>query len=231
MARASSATVYQPPILASSRSDELYSSWAKRKYASRLLMNPWCDEEISIGAELLSHDQATLVLYQSLLPKVLNSCGPIIRDTYSCLIFQGSSTIIDRIYGPRLRVSSPASLAQVLTTFYCSTWDNIYTPCSSALMFRRPAATAGGSDEVYLDFRSPRLAQEVWDQLIHLGYEDALACFSPFRYNPAETVAGQWLFQVIARKQICREMTQSKNLPPLQEMRLCEGTRNDLYRR
>lgn len=37
------------PILASSRTDEPYSSWAKRKCTSRLVMNPWSDEEIYIG--------------------------------------------------------------------------------------------------------------------------------------------------------------------------------------
>ncbi len=167
-------------------------------------------------AELLSRDQATLVLYQSLLPEVLNFCGPIIRDIYICLLSQGSTTIIDHAYGPHPSVFSPASLTQVLTTFHCSTWDNADIPCSAALMFRRPAPNAGASDEAYLDFRSPRLAQEVWDQLIHLGYENAKACFSLFRYNPAQTVAGRWLFEVIAHNQICQEF---------QEMSLVEGTR------
>ncbi|KAK0236530.1 hypothetical protein EDD85DRAFT_1006019, partial [Armillaria nabsnona] len=34
------------PILASSRPDELRSRWAKRKCASRIILNPWSDEEI-----------------------------------------------------------------------------------------------------------------------------------------------------------------------------------------
>ncbi|PBK82417.1 hypothetical protein ARMGADRAFT_737646 [Armillaria gallica] len=101
---------YILPILASSRSDESYSSWAKRRSASRLVMNPWSDEEISIGVELFSCDQAMLVLYQSLLPKALNFCGPIILDIHSCLLSQGLTTITDHIYGPHPRVSSPASL-------------------------------------------------------------------------------------------------------------------------
>ncbi|KAK0194477.1 hypothetical protein F5146DRAFT_438160 [Armillaria mellea] len=40
---------YMFPILASSRSDEPYSGWAQRTAASRLVMNPWSDEEICIG--------------------------------------------------------------------------------------------------------------------------------------------------------------------------------------
>ncbi|KAG7447095.1 uncharacterized protein BT62DRAFT_60868 [Guyanagaster necrorhizus] len=111
---------YLFPTLASSRSEELYSSWAKRRYASRFVMNPWSDEEISIGAELLSCD-ATLVLYvlcRSLLSQVLNFCGFIIRDVYSRLLSQGSITIIDRIYGPHPRVSSPASKYSPLFTAY-----------------------------------------------------------------------------------------------------------------
>ncbi|PBK87238.1 hypothetical protein ARMGADRAFT_1122488 [Armillaria gallica] len=214
------------PILASSRPDELRSRWAKRKCASRIILsNPWSDEEISIGAELLSRDEASLVLYQSLLPQALNFCGPIIQDIRNCLLCEGATTIIDQIYGPQPRVYNPASLVQVLKTFHCSTWESIYTPCSAALMFRRPAAYAGGSDDVYFDFRSPRLAQEAWSQLIHLGYEDALACFSRFGLNPATTVAGRWLFQVIARKQICRQTAQLKLLAHLQEMSLAEGTK------
>ncbi|KAK0462880.1 uncharacterized protein EV420DRAFT_1476666 [Desarmillaria tabescens] len=198
---------YILPILASSRSEQAHSGWAKDR------------------AELLSQDQATLVLYQSLLPKALNFCGPIIRDIQSYLLSQGATTIIDHKYGPHPRVSNPASLLWVLTTFHCSTWVNIDKPCSAALMFRRPAAYAGGTDEVYFDFRSPRLAQEVWDQLIHLEYEDALSYFSRFSFHPDQTVACRWLFQVIARKQICRGTTQSKPLALLQEMDLAEGTR------
>ncbi|KAK0431206.1 hypothetical protein EV421DRAFT_2041405 [Armillaria borealis] len=218
--------IYVFPILASSRPDKPYSSWAKRRIAAQLVMNPWRDQEIAIGAELFSHDEASLVLYQSLLPQVLNFCGPIIQDIRNCLLSEGATTIIDQIYGPHPRVYNSTSLIQVLTTFHCSTWKNIDTPSSTALMFRRPAAYAGGSDGVYLDFRSPRLAQEVWEQLIHLGYEDALACFSRFRLNlSSPTVAGRWLFQVIARKQICRQTVPFIPLAPLQEMSLAEGTR------
>ncbi|SJL08738.1 uncharacterized protein ARMOST_12108 [Armillaria ostoyae] len=213
------------PILASSRPDEAYSSWAKRRCVCEYIMNPWSDEEISIGVELLSRDEASLILYQSLLPQVLNFCGPIIRDVYSCLLSQGSTAIIDNIYGPHPCVYNAASLVQVLTTFHCSTLDNLETPCSAALKFRRPARSAAGSDDIYLDFRSPRLAQEVWDQLVHLGYEDARDCFSRFSYSPTRTVAGRWLFQAIAWKQICRQTTQFEPLAPLQEMSLAEGTR------
>ncbi|SJL08728.1 uncharacterized protein ARMOST_12098 [Armillaria ostoyae] len=177
-------------------------------------------------AELFSHDEASLILYQSLLPQVLNFCGPIIQDIRNCLLSEGATTIIDQIYGPHPRVYNSTSLVQVLDTFHCSTWKNIDTPSSTALMFRRPAAYAGGSDGVYLDFRSPRLAQEVWEQLIQLGYEDALACFSRFRLNlGSSTVAGRWLFQVIARKQMCRQTVPFIPLAPLHEMSLAEGTR------
>ncbi|SJL08735.1 uncharacterized protein ARMOST_12105 [Armillaria ostoyae] len=213
------------PIVASSRSDEPYSSWATSRCASRLVMNPWSDQEIAIGAKLFSRDEASLALYQSLLPQALTFCGPIIQDIRHCLLSNGSTATVDQIYGPHPRVCNPASLLQILSTFHCSAWKNAYIPCSVALMFRRPASYAGGWDNDYLDFRSPLLAQEVWDQLIYLGYEDALACFSPFRHHHATTVAGRWLFHVIARKEICQEATQSKPLTPLQKMSLAEGTR------
>ncbi len=166
-------------------------------------------------AELLSRDQATLVLYQSLLPEVLNVCGPIIRDIYICLLSQGSTTIIDHAYGPHPSVFSPASLTQVSPTFHCSTWDNAdIPPALRLLMFRRPAPNAGASDEAYLDFRSPRLAQEVWDQLIHLGYEMRRPA-SPFLgITPLKLSPGRWLFEVIAHNQICQEF---------QEMSLVRG--------
>ncbi len=37
------------PIVASSRSDEPYSSWVTSRCASRLVMDPWSDQEIAIG--------------------------------------------------------------------------------------------------------------------------------------------------------------------------------------
>ncbi|PBK87235.1 hypothetical protein ARMGADRAFT_1066077 [Armillaria gallica] len=135
-----------------------------------------------------------------------------------------SSWATNRIYGPHPRVCNSASIVQILSTFHRSAWENAYIPCSAALMFRRPASYAGGWDTDYLDFRSPLLAQEVWDQLIYLGYEDALACFSPFRLDHATTVASRWLFHVIARKEICQETTQSRPLTPLREMSLAEWT-------
>ncbi|KAK0497992.1 hypothetical protein EDD18DRAFT_1160491 [Armillaria luteobubalina] len=89
-------------------------------------------------------------------------------------------------------------------------------------MFRRPTRSAAGLTQSILT--SPRLAQEVWDQLIHLGYEDALACFSRFRLGLGSTVAGRWLFQVVVPKLICQEAAQFLFGAPLQEMTLAEGT-------
>ncbi|KAK0213744.1 hypothetical protein IW262DRAFT_1301209 [Armillaria fumosa] len=151
----------EPPPL--ELSDELSSSWAKSRYASQIILNPWSDEEISIG----TYDFSLLYM-----------------EKYLHALLCGSN------------VSS----------------------------FRRPSRSAAGSDTEYFDFRSPRLAQEVWDQLIHLGYEDALACFSHFRLGLGSTVAGRWLFQVVVRKLICQQTAQFVPLAPLQEMTLTEET-------
>ncbi|KAK0213770.1 hypothetical protein IW262DRAFT_1467122 [Armillaria fumosa] len=215
---------YILPIFASSRPEELYSHWADSRCPYRLIMNPWSEQEIYMGMNLLDIDQNTFDLYRSQLPQVLSYSGPIIRDIYNVFLTHGSGAV-KHLYNHHPNVSNLASLVQVLLGFHNDEHWRIppRRPCSEALMYRQ---YAGWSDETYLGFRSPRLAQEVWEQLIHLGYEDALACFSPFRYHSAETIAGRWLFQVIARKQICRETTQSSPSPPLHEMKLVEGTRS-----
>ncbi|KAK0471401.1 hypothetical protein IW261DRAFT_1670915 [Armillaria novae-zelandiae] len=216
---------YILPIFASSRPEELYSHWADIRCPYRLVMNPWSEQEIYMGMNLLDVDQNTFDLYRSQLPQVLGYCGHIIRDIYSVFFTYGSGAV-KHLYNHHRHVSNLASLIQVLLGFHNERTIPPRRPCPEALMYRHYAEW---SDETYLDFRSPCLAQDVWEQLIHLGYEDAQACFSPFSSQPHETIAGRWLFQVIARKQMCRETTQSKPSPPLHEMKLVEGTRTPVF--
>ncbi|KAK0189984.1 hypothetical protein F5146DRAFT_1201222 [Armillaria mellea] len=229
------------PISISSRPDELHSRWADSRIPFRVIMNPWSEQEIYMGCvpcssspyfisdifdriRLLDVDQNTFDLYRSQLPQVLSYCGPIIRDIYNIFSTHGSGAV-KHLYSHHIPVSNQASLVQVLLNFRNDVPLKLppRRPYPEALMYRH---FARWSDETYLDFRSPRLAQEVWDQLVHISYDDALACFSPFSYHPDETVAGRWLFQAIAHKQICRETTQSRPSPPLYEMKLVEGTRS-----
>ncbi|KAK0213745.1 hypothetical protein IW262DRAFT_1517608 [Armillaria fumosa] len=150
---------YILPVLVQSRPEELYSGWVNSRCPYRLVMNPWSEQGIYMEIKLLDVDQNMSDLYQSQLPQVLSYCGPIIRDICKVFSTYGSGAV-KHLYSRYQHVSNQASLVQVFLGFRNDTPLKIspLRPYSEPLTYRH---FASWSDETYLDFRSPSLAQEV----------------------------------------------------------------------
>ncbi|KAK0213771.1 hypothetical protein IW262DRAFT_329865, partial [Armillaria fumosa] len=213
------------PIFATSPDERRYHHFKQARVAVVFVMDPWSDDELSLGVSLASEDLALVALYQSQLSQVTYLCGPVIRDILSTLLYQSSHPIMSRIDAALGKANDYDSLVKIYTAFLTSTSPEVHESHALVLMRRELTATPEAGDNVLLEFKSPTVAQLVWNALCRLEYDSALRYLNLFSSQSALSAPGGWAFENLAHRLLTQHTPMEIYLPPLLELVHIAGVR------
>ncbi|KAK0194475.1 hypothetical protein F5146DRAFT_1036037 [Armillaria mellea] len=197
------------PIFATSPDEQRYHFFYAQA-APFFVMDPWSDEELVLGVNLLGEDPTRTALYHSQLPEAINLCGPVFRDIGITLLTQSGYLMLTHVTSALNKVSGHQGLAKIFSLLLTST-QLTFTP------------EAG--DNVVLEFRSSRVAEKVRNAMWCLEYCNSLQLLTLFSTHVALSVPRGWAFENLAHRHLTFLTPTEVNLPPVQELTYTAGVK------
>ncbi|KAK0494222.1 hypothetical protein EDD18DRAFT_1176064 [Armillaria luteobubalina] len=213
------------PVFTTSPDSRRYHNFMQDRAAVVFVMDPWSDDELSLGVSLAAEDLARVALYQSQLSQVKDLCGPVIRDILSTLLYQSPHPIQNCIKAALGKVNDYDRLVNIYTAFLTSTSPEVHESHALVLMRRELTDTPEAGDNVLLEFKSPTVAELVWNALCHLEYDSALRYLNLFSSHSALSAPGGWAFENLAHRHLTKNTPMEIYLPPLLELAHTAGVR------
>lgn len=118
------------------------------------------------------------------------------------LVAQSDHMMVNRVRSALDSVGAHQGLARIFNLFLTSTSPEVHESHAIILMRRQLTLTPEAGDNAVLEFRSSRIAQDVWNALWCLEYVNSLQLVTLFSTHAALSVPRGWAFENLAHRHL-----------------------------